>query len=135
MKALIKFLFPLKPEEAKNIILMLFNSEEVDNFFRKRFVPSEKDTTGKERIFPLIGENHIDIRYRGNFVLKYLAENDEKLFQHRVLLLWLFALFSENAVARECIQKNTYALTPKLDAWSAASGNGNRFEGYFHLIY
>ena len=135
LKALIRLLFPLKPEEAKNVILMVFNSEEVDNFFRKRFISLEKDASEKERVLPLLGEGHNDIRYRGNFVLKYIAENNEEFFQHRTLLLWLFALFSENPVARDYITKNTYAIIPKLDSWLANSGDNDRLEGYFQLIY
>ncbi|MFW9928170.1 MAG: hypothetical protein ACFFD1_02135 [Candidatus Thorarchaeota archaeon] len=130
---IIKFLFPLTFEERKPIILSIINPNEFDKFFRQRFV-AQADAEGRSsRVMPLIGEFHDDIRYQGNFSLKYIAENNEDIFIGRVLILWLFALFGDNPGARAYLMKG-WEIIPSLDSWALEKGNGNKFDGYATLI-
>ncbi|MHA1989733.1 MAG: hypothetical protein ACW981_08340 [Candidatus Hodarchaeales archaeon] len=130
---IIKLLFPLTSEERRPIIMSMLKSEEFDKFYRRRFVAQADAEGSTARITPLIGEFHPDLRFGGNFVLKYLAENNEELYASRVVTLWLFALFGDNPGARTFIQKGWESIAI-INRWADNKGEGDRLEGYFQLI-
>ncbi|HKZ41786.1 MAG TPA: hypothetical protein VJ044_12540, partial [Candidatus Hodarchaeales archaeon] len=134
LKGMIKLLFPLNSDEIKPLVRFLFDSLTVDKFFRRRFIPPKPDASTEEEQRPLVGEFHSLTRTSSNFVIKFLAEGDEEFYQRRVLLLWLFALFSENPGAREYLTRRKMGCIPELDAWATRNGEGDRIAGYVELI-
>ncbi|MHA2364851.1 MAG: hypothetical protein ACXAC7_12925 [Candidatus Hodarchaeales archaeon] len=133
LKEIIKYCFPLKEEDIWSIIKLFFDSNKLDMFFRKRFIPFEEGDS-KKKVFPLIGETHTHQRFHEDFILKYIGMEEDAFFKERVLQLWIFALFYEDSKAREYIISKKYSLISDLNNWADKFGNGNRLKGYYQIV-
>ncbi|RMD89945.1 MAG: hypothetical protein D6813_09930 [Calditrichaeota bacterium] len=114
VKGLERSLYPLSREDFDSVANIVLDPDKADIVFRKRLIDPDNPS---ERVYPLIGEGHPEVRIKENFVLKYIALEDAKFYRKRVGLLWLYSLLMTNDTAQKYMQEKGASLLDELEVW------------------
>ncbi|MFX0185466.1 MAG: hypothetical protein ACFE95_20475 [Candidatus Hodarchaeota archaeon] len=88
-------------EEIKQIIDMLLDIDQSDNFLVKRFI---EPNMPEEDMRPFIGQNNPEVKLKLNFLEKFIAGGDRDFYKFRVSQLWLRNLLDFDKQAANYIE-------------------------------
>lgn len=109
-----RLLFPLSEEHFGAVVDLLFDPEQADKVLRRRFYNPKDPAT---RTYPLVGEGHPDLGTQANFLLRYLALDDEEIYKRRLVQVWLFTLMRSFPSAKDYLAERGAAIIDDIDNW------------------